>query len=133
MIMAKAKFLVDNEGKFVGLRIDCPGCGYNMLPVTPCPEGYEPSDHSASKHKWSWNGSLDSPTLTPSVLIKTGHHIDGDQTQCWCNLEERLGVKSHFKCMVCHSFVTDGRIAFLGDCTHEFAGQTVDLPDVDMD
>ena len=24
---------------------------------------------------------------------------------------------------------TDGRIQFLGDCTHHLAGQTVDLPD----
>jgi hypothetical protein len=29
---------------------------------------------------------------------------------------------------VCHSFVVDGRIQFLGDCTHHLAGQTVDLP-----
>ena len=31
--------------------------------------------------------------------------------------------------MACHTFVTDGRIQFLGDCTHALAGQTVDLPD----
>ena len=30
---------------------------------------------------------------------------------------------------VCHSFIRDGRIQFLGDCTHHLAGQTVDLPD----
>ena len=30
---------------------------------------------------------------------------------------------------VCHSFVTDGRIQFLADCTHALAGQTVDLPE----
>lgn len=29
---------------------------------------------------------------------------------------------------VCHSFVTDGCIQYLGDCTHRLAGQTVDLP-----
>ena len=29
---------------------------------------------------------------------------------------------------VCHSFVTDGLIQFLGDCTHALAGQTVDMP-----
>jgi hypothetical protein len=29
---------------------------------------------------------------------------------------------------VCHSFVTDGRIQFLGDCTHALANQTFDLP-----
>jgi hypothetical protein len=32
---------------------------------------------------------------------------------------------------VCHSFVTDGRIQFLTDCTHAFAGRTVDLPEWD--
>ena len=31
---------------------------------------------------------------------------------------------------VCHSFITDGRIQFLGDCTHELKGQTVELPEV---
>jgi hypothetical protein len=30
---------------------------------------------------------------------------------------------------VCHSFVTDGKIQFLGDCTHALAGQTVELPE----
>ncbi|MHC8396108.1 hypothetical protein ACYZT8_21075 [Pseudomonas sp. LB3P93] len=30
---------------------------------------------------------------------------------------------------VCHSFVIDGCIQFLGDCTHELASQTVDLPE----
>ena len=32
--------------------------------------------------------------------------------------------------LTCHSFVTDGRIQFLADCTHPLAGQTVDLPEV---
>lgn len=31
----------------------------------------------------------------------------------------------------CHSFVRDGKIEFLGDCTHEMAGTTIELPDVD--
>lgn len=30
---------------------------------------------------------------------------------------------------ICHSFVRDGQIQYLGDCTHEYAGKTVDLPD----
>jgi hypothetical protein len=29
---------------------------------------------------------------------------------------------------VCHSFITDGQIQFLGDCTHPMAGQTVPIP-----
>jgi hypothetical protein len=30
---------------------------------------------------------------------------------------------------MCHSFVVDGRIEYLSDCTHEMAGMTVDLLD----
>jgi hypothetical protein len=31
---------------------------------------------------------------------------------------------------VCHSFVTDGKIQYLSDCTHAMAGQTVDLLEI---
>lgn len=55
-------------------------------------------------HAWGFNGSDDTLTLTPSVLVRWG---DG---------------------RVCHSFVKDGRIQFLADCTHKLAGQTVPLP-----
>jgi hypothetical protein len=30
---------------------------------------------------------------------------------------------------VCHSFVRDGQIQFLGDCTHALKGQTVERPE----
>lgn len=56
---------------------------------------------------WAWNGSVDALTLHPSVLVT------------WEFAEE--GKK------VCHSYVTDGRIQFLGDSTHALAGQTVPL------
>jgi hypothetical protein len=32
---------------------------------------------------------------------------------------------------LCHSFVRDGRIEFLSDCTHSLAGQTVELPEIE--
>lgn len=51
-------------------------------------------------------GPLSKPTVRASVLSK------GDT---------RIG-KPH-----CHSFITRGRIEFLEDCTHNLAGQTVDL------
>jgi hypothetical protein len=34
-------------------------------------------------------------------------------------------------CECCHTFVNDGRVHFLSGCTHEFAGQTLDLLDVE--
>lgn len=53
---------------------------------------------------WTWNGDKEKPTVRASIL-----------------------VRGQFRC---HSFVTDGKIQFLGDCTHELKGQTVDLPNV---
>lgn len=62
---------------------------------------------------WGWNGSLERPTFTPSVLVT----YPGPDA----------GIPPAPPA-VCHSFVTDGRIQYLGDCTHHLAGQTVDLP-----
>ncbi len=58
--------------------------------------------------KWQWNGSLERPTFTPSILVRSKRG--------------EAQVDS-----VCHSFVNDGRMQFLGDCTHKLAGQTVEL------
>jgi hypothetical protein len=59
--------------------------------------------------RWTWNGSLELPTFQPSIHVRI--------------VDSKDRVRS-----VCHSFVTDGRIQFLNDCTHSLAGQTVDLP-----
>jgi hypothetical protein len=102
-----------------GLHFWCPGCD-EVHQITTSPGG------------WGWNGSLDKPTFTPSVLVTSGHYAQGSRSQatgeCHCNFEARTGQTTNFKCGVCHSFVTDGRIQFLGDCTHALANQTVDLP-----
>lgn len=68
---------------------------------------------------WNWNGSYDKPTLSPSVLVRTGRAVDAAYVPDEYDPPE-----------VCHSFVTDGRIQFLADCTHTLAGQTVDLPEL---
>lgn len=58
--------------------------------------------------RWGYNGNAEKPTFTPSVLASWN---EGDAAK------------------VCHSFVTDGRIQYLGDSTHALANQTVDLAD----
>lgn len=30
---------------------------------------------------------------------------------------------------MCHSFIIDGKIQYLSDCTHKLAGQTIELPE----
>lgn len=63
----------------------------------------------AGTGNWTWNGSTDAPDLKPSVLSKVGRNGG----------------------IVCHSWINDGKVRFLGDCTHELAGQTLDLLDVE--
>src|ERR1035437_10970897 len=60
-----------------------------------CP-GCKTSHHvSVRGGAWSWNGSYDQPTLSPSVLV-TGWAAGRDLGRC-------------------HSFVKDGQIQFLAD------------------
>lgn len=61
---------------------------------------------------WTWNGSIEKPTLKPSILSK----VDFGENR---------------ESIICHSFVNDGKVQFLSDCSHEFAGQTLDLLDID--
>lgn len=60
---------------------------------------------------WGWNGDVSKPTLTPSVFSNPpGPYFVASQPSC-------------------HSFVKDGQIQFLDDCSHALAGQTVPLPE----
>lgn len=84
--------------------------------------------------RWTWNDSFERPTFSPSVLVRSGHHVPGyDGGGCWCDFNAESVAKgeapSGFQCGVCHSFVADGRIQFLSDSTHALAGQMVDLPE----
>lgn len=89
----------------------CPGCdGAHMIRVR--------EDGRNEGGAWGYNGNADSPTFTPSVLVTYNGPDAGIDGAPYA---------------VCHSFVTDGRIQFLSDCTHPMAGQTVDLPDFDED
>jgi hypothetical protein len=62
--------------------------------------------HSIDK-RWTFNGDVHKPTIRASILTKGGPR--------------------------CHSFVTDGQIQFLNDCTHALAGQTVKMTPLPWD
>ena len=81
------------------VMIWCPGCDSAHGP-------------NVSPGRWTFNGDLEKPTFSPSLLVT---YSGGDAS---------AGLPA-----VCHSFVTDGRIQFLNDSTHALAGQTVDLPE----
>lgn len=97
-----------------GLMFWCPGCdGAHIVRVG---EGDGP--------RWGYNGNPDAPTFTPSVLVRGVDRLTDEEHE-----QVMAGQHVEPRSIVCHSFVTDGRIQFLADCTHDLAGFTVDLPD----
>jgi len=77
----------------------CPGC--KCAHVIPIGEGDPP--------RWTYNDNPDKPTFRPSINVTYNGNDD-------------------YAPAVCHSFVTDGMIEYLGDSTHHLAGQTVEIP-----
>jgi len=87
MISAKLRTAVD------AYLFYCPGCQeYHQVP---------------RDGRWQFNGNLDSPTFTPSIV--TGASLG----------------------RTCHIFITDGRIHYLGDCHHSLANTIVDMENED--
>ena len=105
-------------------RFWCPACNDSHLVAIAGPSA------------WGFNGSDEAPTLTPSVLVTSGHFADARHRPagdgCWCTYNAAKVAKgerpSPFTCYRCHSFVVGGRIEFLNDCSHALRGWH-DLPD----
>jgi len=117
--MRKGKLRITEDGMLI---FYCPGCKRN--------HGiYVDKLHHVN---WDFNGNYDKPTFKPSILVQSGHYMPENKGKpCWCDYNKEHPDADTFKCAQCHSFVTDGKIQFLSDCTHELAGQTVDMVDYD--
>ena len=82
---------------------------------------------------WSFDGNLEAPTFSPSVLTTSGHYLSDHKPgdKCWCTYAaEHPDRPAHFKCRRCHTFIKGGIVQFLSDCSHALAGQTLPLPDL---
>jgi hypothetical protein len=66
-----------------------------------------------TRPRWTFNGSAEKPTFSPSILVTTR----------WSQNDKDM------KDEICHSFIKDGQIQFLDDCTHKLKGQTVEIPE----
>lgn len=83
--------------------MNCPGCkGSHVIPVV--------NAEYCQGREWGWNGDINNPTFTPSILVNVGG--------------------SNKSRPICHSFIRDGKWQFLGDCTHSLAGQTVEMEEI---
>lgn len=57
-------------------------------------------------HTWEFNEDYENPTITPSIRVR-GHDSE------------------------CHTWITNGKVKFFSDCSHELAGKKwIDLPEI---
>lgn len=102
--------LVRAHHRFPGMLLHwCPACDeyHEIETETPNRQGAV----------WKWNGDARRPTFSPSVNLRINTPDMGEHYQ------------PDIASTVCHYFIRDGRIQYLGDCTHAMKGTTVDLPD----
>jgi hypothetical protein len=124
--MAKLMRVEGDEGM---LMFQCPACG-NCHAFTVTPK--HPS--GTPRPCWTWNGSIEKPTFTPSLLVTGTEMTEKGKAdyEAWVAAGyPKPAPKLDSRPTRCHSYVTDGRIQFLGDCTHAMAGQTVEIPEWD--
>lgn len=94
---------IERDGKKVGYCFKCPACGHAHKFCTA-------DAHTEGWPVWELTGTEERPTVRASLLYS------------WNEGPQRIP-------MACHSFITDGKIEYCGDCTHELSGKTVDLPE----
>lgn len=82
----------------------CPGCK---------------EDHQIDTAHWGFNGDHDKPTFSPSYLTWLDPNPNADPQH-----DPDGKFRNGFRC---HSYIKEGMIQFLDDCTHALAGQTVAL------
>ncbi len=81
--------------------------------------------HHTFNHTWNFNQDFNHPTIHPSILVRGTEPITDEELQLVMD-----GVKINPKPLVCHSFIKEGKIQYLGDCTHHLKNQTVELQEV---
>lgn len=93
----------DGKKRYDALAFVCPGCvmmhggsGIHLLPVNT----------TETSPAWDWDGNLEKPTLSPSILTGKGTKF------------------------ICHSFLRAGVFDYLGDCTHRYNSKKVVIPDL---
>jgi hypothetical protein len=91
----KLKEVCNSEG-LIGYSFMCPGCKHFHI------------YYVQGNLCWQFNGNIESPTFTPS-LLNTWVINDRKTSEC------------------CHLNLTNGIIHFHEDCTHELAGKNIKL------
>lgn len=97
-----AKVIVTDHDGVDYVRYYCPGCKH---------------EHSVPADRWSFNGDVEKPTVSPSVR----HFIPSGS---------RKGSADYSEKTTCHYFIREGFIEFCGDCEHNLRNQRVELTEM---
>ena len=102
-----------------GLKYWCQGCNTPHIVIVSGPGA------------WGWNGDVERPVFTPSVLVTGVKQLTNEQHKTYL----RDGTLPAAEPMRCQAFVgcngaQPGEVIFLGDCTHELANQVHPFPDL---
>ena len=100
------RYEIDPEQRVFIMENDGQKSAMLYMPGLPCPVFI---NVSGPHPVWGWNGDVYSPTFTPSILTRMPWGADG-------------------RVIVNHVFVRAGKIQYLGDCSHEYKGMTMELP-----
>lgn len=92
----------DNRVEPLAVWFRCPGCKH--------PHKVGIREGTNVGHVWDFNWDYEKPSFNPSYL----------------STHPRTKPIPNY---VCHLFIRDGKIEFLTDCSHDLAGQTIDIPD----
>jgi hypothetical protein len=87
-----------------GIAHYCPGCNDMHYINTKVP--------NSNGAKWGWDGNLEAPTVSPSVNLRAEF------------TPEEGGPE------VCHYFLQGGVLKYCGDCTHQYSGKDIPLPEL---
>lgn len=101
--MAVLELFNERDGKIL-YHFWCPGCKEHhgvWVKSNPNP---------VTGATWDFNGNMEKPTFSPSILLTWGPGMPDKR---------------------CHLFIRDGQLQYCGDSSHEFAGKTVDMVDLE--
>jgi hypothetical protein len=98
------------------------GAGAFMIFCPGCQCGHRFNHGAPQGPNWDFNGDMVRPTINPSLLV-TGTQKITDEEHRRIMAGEQVTPRP----LRCHSWIRDGNIQFLDDCTHELRNKTVPL------
>lgn len=130
----------------------CPGCkSAHPFTIEVGPD-HPKGSNGIPAPVWQWDGNLECPTFSPSLLCYNSAHICQDEHPPEiCNDHDNCGERAHLILNEdwrengarvyghntphtrepawgnCHSFLKKGQWQFLNDSAHSLAGQTVPM------